>query len=112
MIENSTSTLVEGVFTIFPDEETFTIKQDYIPKMHLTRIQLPELGAYAMTDYKAQGQTFPRAVINIKSPGSNAGPYVMLSRLKSLEGFIILDDFPADKVRRKLTNDLRSVVGI
>jgi len=49
----------------------------------VTRIQLPMTGAYAFTDYGAQGQTIPYVVVDIASPPSSQlslfNSYVSLS---------------------------------
>jgi hypothetical protein len=57
----------------------------------VTLKQFPATLAYAMTDYKCQGQTFSAVIIDIKKPtgrGSHSSPstsaYVQLSRSKTL----------------------------
>lgn len=52
---------------------------------------------YAVTDYKSQGETVSCAFIDI-SEGTYFSIYVMLSRVRSLNGLFILNDFNADKI--------------
>ena len=55
---------------------------------------------YAITGYTAQGQTFEKAIIDLKVPeGPYCGPsnpadlYVLLSRMKRRKGLLVLRPF-------------------
>jgi hypothetical protein len=56
--------------------------------------------AYALKDYKCQGKTYTHAIIDLRTPpgplpdGNSA--YVLLSRLTSLNGLLILRPFSID----------------
>ncbi len=59
----------------------------------VVRNQLPFLGAYAMTTYKIQGKTVEKIICDThKLYADHAALYVMLSRVKSLEQLILLDE--------------------
>lgn len=57
------------------------------------RTQLPLTPAFAFTDYKCQGQTLGKAVVDLAAEGTSAGVYVMLSRVQRLEDLLILRPF-------------------
>lgn len=73
----------------------------------IDRTQLPVLPAYAFTAHKSQGQTYEKVVVDLASCRGSAAPYVMLSRVKSLEGLCILRDFAIDKIRCHMNEDCR-----
>ena len=58
-----------------------------------------------MTDYKAQGKTLNRAIIDIESCRSLQSLYVMLSRVKSLNGLLILRPFKNERFYVKQCKD-------
>ena len=66
--------------------------------------QLPITAAYACTDYRAQGQTLPSAIIDISSPPTGAlslfNLYVALSRSKGRDDIRILRDFDSKWFRK------------
>ena len=63
----------------------------------VTRTQFPITGAYAFTDYRAQGQTIPYVVIDIASPPTSGlslfNLYVALSRSSGRNTIRLLRDF-------------------
>lgn len=63
----------------------------------VTRVQFPMTGAYAFTDYRAQGQTIPYVVIDIASPPSGGlslfNLYVALSRSSGRNTIRLLREF-------------------
>ncbi|KAJ2916205.1 hypothetical protein MD484_g4202, partial [Candolleomyces efflorescens] len=71
-----------------------------------TRRQCPLVPAYCYTDYKSQGRSLEKVVVDLAS-ARNQGVYVMLSRVKSLQGLLILRWFPEAKVLRDLSGELR-----
>ncbi|EPQ49841.1 hypothetical protein GLOTRDRAFT_51524 [Gloeophyllum trabeum ATCC 11539] len=52
-----------------------------------------------MTAHKAQGLSLPHLVIDLHGTRGTEAPYVMVSRATSLEGLMILRDFPKSKIR-------------
>ena len=95
--------LAPGEFPIFP----ITKKFDYHyysdgkkTSASIERTQFPVLPGFALTGYTAQGGTFPRAVLDLTVPsGRGCGPvnhadtYVLLSRMKTRKGVLILRRF-------------------
>ena len=73
----------------------------------VSRLQLPLLPAYAYTDYKSQGKTLSHAVVDLQSTSTLQGAYVMLSRVRSLKGLLILRPFVPSKVCGRLSQELR-----
>lgn len=94
---------------IFPETVSFEVKVRSGETIHtqtVTRKQLPLLPAYSYTDFKSQGRTLERAIVDL-STARGQGVYVMLSRVKSLEGLAILRWFPSTKVFQRLPEDMR-----
>lgn len=50
------------------------------------------------TGHKSQGQTYEKVVVDLKTCRGSAAPYVMLSRVKSLDGLCILRPFDKSKI--------------
>ena len=69
-------------------------------------IQFPFTLAYAMTDYKCQGQTFEWLIVDLKKPpvgfSTVCSPYVQLSRAKALNQLSIMRPFDAEELRTPL----------
>lgn len=76
-------------------------------KCTLKRFQLPVMPAFAMTVYKAQGLTFPRVVVDLEGCMNLESAYVMLSRVKSLSGLMVLRPFSRKKITVRQSEDLR-----
>ncbi|PPQ74673.1 hypothetical protein CVT26_005519, partial [Gymnopilus dilepis] len=72
----------------------------------ISRWQLPLLPAYVYTDYKSQGRTLKRAIVDITS-AKEQGVYVMLSRVTSLSGLAILRWFPPSKIYQRPSAELQ-----
>ena len=74
-------------------------------------IQFPFTLAYAMTDYKCQGQTFDWLIVDLKKPpigfSTVCSPYVQLSRVKALNQLSIIRPFNADELRTPLSIPLQ-----
>ncbi len=81
---------------------------DKPPSHAIRRYQPPILPAYAYTDYKAQGRSLDNAIIDLQSALSIQGAYVMLSRVRTIEGVAILRPFKALKVEERLKEELRT----
>jgi hypothetical protein len=64
----------------------------------ISRSQFPIIPAYSLTDYRAQGDTYQTAIIDLRIPptggwSSYEAIYVMLSRVSNLHGLFILSEF-------------------
>ncbi len=77
-------------------------------KVLINRTQLPVMPAFAMTAHKAQGQTLTSAIIDFASCRGTEPPYVMASRVKSLDGLLILRPFKIEKIQRCQSEDYRN----
>ena len=75
--------------------------------MTVCRKQLPLVLAYAYTDYKSQGRTLERAVVDLASASSMQSVYVMISRVKTMEGLAVLRWFNPGKIYQRHPQDLR-----
>ncbi|CAF4341182.1 unnamed protein product [Adineta steineri] len=65
-------------------------------KITVTRKALPFVPAFSMTTHKAQGQTLPKVVVDLRLPPGReeiASRYVPLGRVKSRKDIAILRDF-------------------
>jgi ATP-dependent exoDNAse (exonuclease V) alpha subunit len=71
------------------------------------RMQLPLIPAFAMTAHKSQGQTLPKAIIDLNSCCGSEAPYVMVSHVHHLDDLLILRPFEFHKIRYHLSQDLR-----
>ncbi|KAI9067796.1 hypothetical protein FKP32DRAFT_1535635, partial [Trametes sanguinea] len=60
-----------------------------------------------MTAHKSQGQTFTRAIVDLESCMGTEAPYVMLSRVTSLDGVLILRPFNHNKITCRPSEDIR-----
>ncbi|PPQ65631.1 hypothetical protein CVT26_000573 [Gymnopilus dilepis] len=76
----------------------------------MIRSQLPLLPAYSYTDFKGQGRTLDKAIVDISTAHSLQSVYVMLSRVKSLSGIAILRWFPPSKLYTRLSDELRTEI--
>lgn len=96
------------VVPVFPTKTSV----DYIApdkrKFSFSRWQIPLLPAYAYTDYKAQGRSLETVIVDLAGCRSAQSAYVMLSRVKTLEGLAILRWFPTIRVTKPLQHDLRN----
>ena len=103
--------LLPGEFPIFPVTKKFDYKYKTDGAWHTTsiqRTQFPLITGYALTGYTAQGQTFDRAVLDITRPtgrgvgmSSSADLYVLLSRIKTTSGVLILRPFQESILTQK-----------
>ncbi|KAJ7597824.1 hypothetical protein C8J56DRAFT_720921, partial [Mycena floridula] len=60
-----------------------------------------------MTTYKAQGLTFKKVIVDLASCRGSEAPYVMVSRVKSLEGLIVLRPFKLKHITSRPNEDVR-----
>lgn len=63
--------------------------------------------AFAMTAHKAQGQTMNSVIVDLESCVGTESPYVMVSRVKSLDGSRILRPFNITKIQCHQSEDSR-----
>ncbi len=101
----------DDVVPIFPEVTTFkhVMEEDGLCRQRsVSRLQLPLLPAYAYTDYKSQGRTLDRAIVDIESAQSIQGIYVMLSRVRSLRGIAVLRPFAPEKLQSRISEELRT----
>ena len=75
-----------------------------------TYSQFPVTLAYAITDYKCQGQTYRWVIVDLKKPNGGysptSSPYVQLSRAKTLASLSILRPFDPAELRSPLSKNL------
>lgn len=97
----------EEVVPVFPRrfKVEYVISKD--KKVTLSRYQVPLLPAYAYTDYKSQGRSLDTVIVDLSGARSVQGLYVMLSRVKTLDGLAILRWFPPSKIGKGLSHALR-----
>lgn len=99
--------LDEDIVPIFPMKTTMKF-QTARGRRSATRTQMPLIPAYCLTDYKSQGRSLDRAIVDLGSARSLQGMYVMLSRVRSLRGLAILRWFPDNAIcGKRLSQQLR-----
>ncbi|KAH7917808.1 hypothetical protein BV22DRAFT_983528, partial [Leucogyrophana mollusca] len=60
-----------------------------------------------MTAHKSQGQTLQSAIVDLQSCRGTEAPYVMCSRVTSLDGLLILRPFDFSKITSRCSEDAR-----
>ncbi|KZV97596.1 hypothetical protein EXIGLDRAFT_581814, partial [Exidia glandulosa HHB12029] len=60
-----------------------------------------------MTTHKAQGETMESAIVDLQGCRGSEAPYVMVSRVKSLQGLLILRPFAFSKISCRNSQELR-----
>lgn len=79
-------------------------------KKSITFTQFPVSLAYAITDYKCQGQTFNWVIVDLKKPAGrcpSTSPYVQLSRARTRHRLSILRPFSPDELLSPLPEELK-----
>ena len=80
-------------------------------KISVTRKALPFVPAYSITTHKAQGQTMPKVVVDLRLPSGReeiASRYVPLGRVKSRNDIAILRDFLFSALQMKPSKTQRA----
>lgn len=96
------------VVPIFPSATSFDYAVSGSRTFRVQRLQVPLLPAYAYTDYKSQGRSLEYAIVDLAACRSLQSVYVMLSRVKSLQGLAILRPFPDTKIRLNMSGEVRA----
>jgi len=89
--------LEKNVIPVTPVQHTYQLKLGNKRTKTVRRSQLPLTLAYSFTDYRAQGQTLHRVVVDIGQPPTGRltafNAYVSLSRGKGRQSIRLLRDF-------------------
>ncbi|RDB28920.1 ATP-dependent DNA helicase RRM3 [Hypsizygus marmoreus] len=101
----------KGIIPIAPTEVTFRITTPDRVSHQIRRRQLAVTPAYAFTDYKSQGQTIERVIVDLaKPPTGELTPfhaYVALSRGRGRDSIRLLRDFADNLFTTHPSEDLR-----
>src|SRR5436190_8722661 len=102
----SISRLPPSVVPIAPVQFTYKIR----PNKYVKLRQFPVTLAFAITDFKCQGQTFDWVLCDIHRPRTglapSTSPYVQLSRARSLGRVSIMRPFNVDELSTPLPKEL------
>jgi hypothetical protein len=74
---------------------------------NIQRLQIPIIPGFAYTAHNSQGCSLDAACIDLATCRSTAAAYVMLSRLRSLDGLCILRPFPESKITTHVSQEVR-----
>ncbi len=100
--------LFEKEVVALREKMTFKLRNPHTRKVvSIQRQQLPIQPAFAMTDYKSQGRTMQKIIIDLQSTHSRQSAYVMLSRVKNFSGLLILRPFQPKKLTTEFDQDLK-----
>jgi hypothetical protein len=106
-----------GIISGLPDhhvvalEDTVSIEFKHYHSKHtrmIRRTQIPVLPAFAMTAHKSQGKTLEQTVVNLRQCRGTESPYVMISRVTSLDGLLILNSFKKDRITCRQSEEVRN----
>ena len=86
---------------------TFQGSRNVHGNVTIKRTQVPIVPAFAMTAHRSQGQTLTEVIVDLQSCRGSESPYIMLSRVTSLEGLLILRPFSKTKICCNVSEDLR-----
>ena len=67
--------------------------------------QVPIVPTFVMTAHKAQGQSMKNVIIDLQSCSRTEAPYVMILRVTSLNGLLILHPFDWNKIHCQWSQD-------
>lgn len=93
---------------ILQDSVSLQFKHPHTGRMcTIRRSQVPIVPAFAMTAHRAQGQTISNVIVDLQSCHGTESPYVMISRVTSLDGLLILRPFDKDKITCRQSEESR-----
>jgi hypothetical protein len=99
----------KGIIPIFPVMETLYLEIAG-QTLKVQRSQLPLTGAYAITDYKAQGGSYEHIVADLVDVNAPATAYVEASRVTSSKGMRILRPFPKSALTTGFSQSLADAI--
>jgi hypothetical protein len=109
--------LPKGVVPIFPISGSFMVAVENKKKASISirRKQFPIIPAYALTDYKSQGDTMNSVLLDIRKPPTGTWAvffaiYVLLSRVSKLSGLYFMHDFDESVLYTKPPKSLKSLM--
>lgn len=73
----------------------------------IKQTQLPIQPAFSVTAHKSQGLSLDNVIIDLESCSGSESPYVMISRVKSLQGLMVLCLFQQTKICCNLQQDVQ-----
>ena len=68
--------------------------------------QIPIQPAFSITAHKSHGLSLDRVVVDLESCSGLESPYVMVSRVRSLDGLMVLQPFRHSKISCALQQDV------
>jgi hypothetical protein len=100
--------LAKNQSVVLQDVVDLTFQHPYTgKKCRVKHTQLPIAPGFAMTIHKSQGQTLERVIVDLESCSGTESPYVMISRVRSLQGLLIMRPFAMNKIRCRQSLDSR-----
>jgi ATP-dependent exoDNAse (exonuclease V) alpha subunit len=107
-ILHKTGDITERKIVPFVPEPTyFSYTSDTGLTFSISRNQLPLLPSYAYTDYKSQGRSLTKVILDLNGCMSLQSVYVMLSRATSLRSIAILRSFKPRTMNSRLGEEFR-----
>ena len=101
-----------GQVPIYPTkrncEWTYKTLDGTAQRKQFQRTQLPVTPAFAFTDYKCQGTTLGKVVVDFAGGVSSSGMYVMLSRVQRREDLLVLQHFQPNVLHMRIPQRLKS----
>lgn len=101
------STLGIDIVPVVPIVTRFSYVSTDNMTFWVTRKQVPLIAAYSFTDYKSQGRGMVAGIVDLAGARSPQSQYVMLSRVKSLNGLALLRSFAPNKLQQRLSAEFR-----
>jgi hypothetical protein len=100
-----------GVFPLELSTLTFEVRKKRQLIRSATFRQFPVTLAYAITNYKSQGETYSNGLLtDLRKPLTGSTPaaslYVQLSRVQTIQQLSIMRDFDPEELRKPLPHDL------
>ncbi|VDC01015.1 unnamed protein product [Peniophora sp. CBMAI 1063] len=109
--------LPDDIIPVFPSRTTHKFWSGYAECwVSFVREQIPLMPAYVYTDYKAQGRSLDTVIVDLASTSKPQGRYVMLSRVKTLDGLAVLRPFSSEcfsrPLQRYIKNEMNRISGL